>query len=300
MIRRLFLLGCLTVSFACADDPRELPPQLISWNKSSQQTVADQPTEQLEFMVAPWLASNELIELYKPLLNDLSQFINRPVRLNIAPDYPTLLKLVRRGKIDIAQLNARSFQTLLEEKGTYRYIGTVAHLNAHQEPIYGAKGLLVSTSDKELNARSAKSLRMGLIDKRSTSGFLLPTLWFRANGFEVESFKEVFFLGSHTKAFTALLNGRVDVIASWDGQLTLEGPRINGRIRQTIETGRLPNDAWVVAGARKESLAAELLQWAAQLPSALKAPDLFPTERAFAGLKRIEYRVYQELPSLPD
>ena len=50
-------------------------------------------SETLEFMVAPWLASNELIELYTPLLANLSQTIEQPVRLNIAPDYPTLLRI---------------------------------------------------------------------------------------------------------------------------------------------------------------------------------------------------------------
>ena len=36
---------------------------------------------------------------------------------------------------------------------------------------------------------------MGLIDKRSTSGFLLPTLWFAAHGFAIEDFQEVYYLG---------------------------------------------------------------------------------------------------------
>ena len=138
---------------------------------------------------------------------------------------------------------------------------------------------------------------MGLIDKRSTSGFLLPT-WFAAHGFAIEDFQEVYYLGSHTKAFTALLSGKVDFIASWDGQLTLEGARIENRIQQVIETGSLPNDAWVVAGANKDALFSIVSQWAKRLPSALDAPDLFPTKSASRRNEASRYHSLQATPSL--
>ena len=285
---------------ACIDDPRNQRPQEVSWSQSLQRSMDVVPPKKLEFMVAPWLASNELIEIYTPLLANLSQTLEEPVRLNIAPDYPTLLRLLKAGKIDIAQVNARSFQALLEEENSHHYIGTVVHLNKEDNPIYGAQGLLLATTPRELTASSARDFRMGLIDKRSTSGFLLPTLWFAAHGFAIEDFQEVYYLGSHTKAFTALLSGKVDFIASWDGQLTLEGARIENRIQQVIETGSLPNDAWVVAGANKDALFSIVNQWAKRLPSALDAPDLFPTKSAFAGMKRLDTTAYKRLPRLPD
>ena len=297
---RILLLAVVFAATACVDDPRNQPPQEVTWSQSLQPTMDVAPPKRLEFMVAPWLASNELVELYTPLLANLSQTIEQPVRLNIAPDYPTLLRLLKAGKIDIAQVNARSFQTLLEEENSHHYVGTVVHLNKDDQPIYGAQGLLVGTTPTQLTASTAKDFRMGLVDKRSTSGFLLPTLWFNAHGFAIEDFKEVYYLGSHTKAFTALLSGKVDFVASWDGQLTLESARINNRIQQVIETGSLPNDAWVVAGADKDLLFSKVNQWANRLPSALEAPDLFPAKSAFAGVERIDTTAYKRLPRLPD
>ena len=72
---------------ACIDDPRNQRPQEVSWSQSLQRSMDVVPPKKLEFMVAPWLASNELIEIYTPLLANLSQTLEEPVRLNIAPDY---------------------------------------------------------------------------------------------------------------------------------------------------------------------------------------------------------------------
>ena len=249
-------------------------------------------------MVAPWLASNELIEIYRPLLADLSQTINLPVRLNISPDYPTLLKLLNSGKIDIAQVNAQSF-ALLQDENSHRYVGTVVHSNKNNQPIYGAKGLLVATTNRA-HRRVSEKFRFGFVDKRSTSGFLLPNLWFNAHGFRKEDFQQIYFLGSHTKAFTALLSGKVDFIASWDGQLTLEEGRTENKVKQIIETGSLPNDAWVVAGSKKDDLFPKIKRWVNGLPSASEAPELFPTKSAFAGVKPVNTQAYEQLPRLPD
>ena len=113
---RFLNLALIVAATACLDDPRNQQPQEISWSQSLQRSMDVVPPKKLEFMVAPWLASNELVEIYTPLLANLSQTLEEPVRLNIAPDYPTLLRLLKAGKVDIAQVNARSFQALLDEE----------------------------------------------------------------------------------------------------------------------------------------------------------------------------------------
>ena len=79
---------------ACIDDPRNQRPQEVLEPVPAAQHGC-RSSEKLEFMVAPWLASNELIEIYTPLLANLSQTLEEPVRLNIAPDYPTLPDCLR-------------------------------------------------------------------------------------------------------------------------------------------------------------------------------------------------------------
>ena len=286
-----FLTGCL-------QDPREQAPRQVNWKPSVQVEIPDSSTPPLEFMVAPWLSTQELVQIYSPLLKHLASHLGQNVRLNVAPNYPTLLRLIEGGRIDIAQVNARSLQSLLKRPDTYRYIGTVKHLSPTGTPTYGSRGILFANHLSPLDKGAATRLRLGLIDKRSTSGYLLPKLWLAKRGVDLTDFQDVLFLGSHTKAFTALIDNRVDIIASWNGQLILEKDRLSEELVKIAETGDLPNDAWVTAGSRQDELQAELRKWLGTLPPPEQPSNLYTKTSAFAGLKPLSMDSYRAIPQL--
>ena len=120
---RLCLLATMV---GCSNGPTE-PVTNVQWLQSTGEAEAAPSVEPLEFMIAPWLATETLIKLYTPILKSLEASLDMPVRLNIAPDYPTLLKLIRDGKVHIAQVNARGLRNLLQEDSDCSYIATVLH-----------------------------------------------------------------------------------------------------------------------------------------------------------------------------
>ena len=283
---------------ACAEHPTDQVPLQVNWKPGVQTEVPDESTSPLEFMVAPWLSTQELTQIYTPLLKHLGTQLGQAVRLNVAPDYPTLLRLIQRGKVDIAQVNARSLQSLIKQPSAYRYVGTVKHLNSGGDLTYGSKGMLFATKSLTLNKSEASRLRLGLIDKRSTSGYLLPKIWLGQRGVKFTDFQDVLFLGSHTRAFTALFDKRVDVIASWNGQLILEEGRMSQKLFQLAETGTLPNDAWVTAGPHQDELQDKVRAWAHTLPNPSDTSELFTRTSAFAGLKETAMDSYLAIPKL--
>ena len=299
MTRIIFLLSSFLL-VACQIDPRSVAPEVVKWKQPNQVTNQNGAQKPLEFIVAPWLAKADLVRLYTPLLENLSAQLGERVRLNIAPDYPTLIGLIERNKIDIAQVNARTFQRLMEKGRPHRYVGTVAHLTSSGKLRLGSQGLLFALRTMTLSQSEVKGLRLGLIDKRSTSGYLLPKLWLERRGVTLTDFKDVLLLGSHTRAFTALIDDRVDVIASWDGQKTLEQGRLPKTLLSIAETGALPNDAWVVVGPQQEALHSKLSRWAETLPAPSDPSELYTMPSAFGGLRGIATETYQALPKLED
>lgn len=297
---RLLLNILLLTLCACQVDPREMVPNDIKWKQSTRSEETSPKTTPLEFMIAPWLSRHELLTIYEPLITHLSNHLGEPVRINIAPNYPTLLKLIKNGKIDIAQVNARSLQTLIVEDQNHHYLGTTLHVTDGTTLTTSSKGLLLASRPLDLTPNGVRKLRLGLIDPNSTSGYLLPKIWLAQHGLNFNQFKDTLFLGSHSKAFQALLSGRVELIASWNGQLVLEAPSGPEEVIKISETGLLPNDAWVTAGTRRTELLAKLQSWAHALPDHNSDPVLFPTTRVLAGIKPIPLTTYLEIPRLED
>ena len=236
-------------------------------------------------------------QIYSPLLKHLASHLGQNVRLNVAPNYNPLT-IDRRW-----QNRHRSSQRTLPPKSAKatRYLSLYWNrqtLIPNGTPTYGSRGILFANHLSPLDKGAATRLRLGLIDKRSTSGYLLPKLWLAKRGVDLTDFQDVLFLGSHTKAFTALIDNRVDIIASWNGQLILEKDRLSEELVKIAETGDLPNDAWVTAGSRQDELQAELRKWLGTLPPPEQPSNLYTKTSAFAGLKPLSMDSYRAIPQL--
>lgn len=285
----------LIVMIGCSGRP-SAPVTEVQWLPSSNQADTASDEQPFEFMIAPWLNNETLIKLYTPILKSLADSINMPVRLNIAPDYPTLLKLIRSGKVHIAQVNARGFKALLEQNSQCSYIATVLH----DTPSFGVRtaseGVLVARTPISLSPATAPRLRLGLVDKDSTSGYLFPRLWLRERSIALQDFKDVLFLGSHTKVMKTLENKGVDIAATWDGQEDIDRETLGRSLHQIARTGTLPNDAWVVAGTRGLAIEDRVRRWAHSLQEESPDSQAFVSKAIFAGLEAIPIEAYRSLP----
>jgi phosphate/phosphite/phosphonate ABC transporter binding protein len=152
---------------------------------------------------------------FEPLMNYLSDSIEQKVRLYIAKDYGDLRTQMENGSVDIGSFSPFAYvdaahggkiriiaQSIIEGSATYR-------------------GIIVTRKDSGLKTiADLKGKRFAFVDPKSASGYVYPRAMLIEKGINPETFfKETIFAGSHDKVIAAVLDGRVDAGAIYDGAL---------------------------------------------------------------------------------
>lgn len=171
--------------------------------------------QELKFGFTPVLSEPEMRVEFEPLMDYLSEAIGRKVTLYIAKDYGDLRTQMENGSVDIGSFSPFAYvdaaqggkiriiaQSIIEGSATYR-------------------GIIVARKDSGLKSiADLKGKRFAFVDPKSASGYVYPRALLIEKGIDRETFfKETIFAGSHDKVIAAVLAGRVDAGAIYDGAL---------------------------------------------------------------------------------
>jgi phosphonate transport system substrate-binding protein len=138
---------------------------------------------------------------------------------------------------------------------------------------------------KTLEALRGKTI--AFVDPGSTSGYVYPMVMLMKKGLVTNRdpktfFKDAMFAGTHEAALLALLNGSVDVVASFDlapQQYLKEKERID-RITHVAETDPIPEAGMCV----REGLDPALVRKIVESLMAFNAPEYRPLLKDFYGI----------------
>ena len=107
----------------------------------------------------------------------------------------------------------------------------------------------------------AKGLRISFADVGSTSGWLIPTAWFKAKGIDPKVHFKYSDGATHAANEIAVANGQTDLATDFDRNRTamIEGGRLDPKATKIIWTSDpLPNDALAVRKGFDAALAKEI------------------------------------------
>jgi phosphate/phosphite/phosphonate ABC transporter binding protein len=181
----------------------------------SAQLVPAQSQQELKFGFTPVLSEPEMRAEFEPLMNYLSDAIGQKVTLYIAKDYGDLRTQIENGSVDIGSFSPFAYidaakggkiriiaQSIIEGSATYR-------------------GIIIARKDSGLRSiADLKGKRFAFVDPKSASGYVYPRAMLIEKGINPESFFiETTFAGSHDKVIAAVLEGRADAGAIYDGAL---------------------------------------------------------------------------------
>ena len=152
---------------------------------------------------------------FEPLTQYLSDSIGQKVTLYIAKDYGDLRKQMENGTVDIGSFSPFAYVDA-ERGGKIRIIA--------QSILDGSatyRGLIVTRKDSGLKTiADLKEKRFAFVDPKSASGYVYPRAMLMEKGINPDNyFKETIFAGNHDKVIAAVLAGRVDAGAIYDGAL---------------------------------------------------------------------------------
>jgi len=212
--------------------------------------------KELKFGFTPVLSEADMRADFEPLMSYLSDAIGEKVVLYVAKNYGDLRTQMEAGAVDIGSFSPFAYVDAARG-GKVRIIA--------QSVIDGAvtyRGIIVARKDSGLKSLAdLQGKRFAFVDPKSASGYIYPRAMLIEKGFVPESFfKETIFAGDHQKVVAAVLDGRVDAGATYDGILSVaKGKGVPVENLVTLaSTDPIPHDAIAVRVGLDEALAKKI------------------------------------------
>ncbi len=209
----------------------------------------------INFGVTPWGDIEKMRKAYQPLSAYLSEKLNARVRLMIVQEYRELVTDLKRGIVQIASFSPGAYADALDE-GIDKDSIYVASSQLKGKDFY--RGIIVVKNEvKDLAALKGKSF--AFVETGSSSGYKYPLALFLSQRIDPDRyFSKVYFLGSHPNVVEAVINGKVDAGATWDGYIEENYPTNPPGIKVLMKTDPIPYDAVVVSRKKGADLAPKL------------------------------------------
>ncbi|HMY10642.1 MAG TPA: phosphate/phosphite/phosphonate ABC transporter substrate-binding protein, partial [Turneriella sp.] len=180
---------------------------------------------------------------YEPLTDYLSEKLQVRIRLMIVQEYSELLADLRRGLVDIASFSPGAYADALDvgidKESLYVASAQLGGKNYYQ-------GIIISKQEiRSLDALRGKTF--AFVEEGSSSGYKFPLALLLGRRIDPYSFfSRVYFLGSHPNVVEAVIGGKADAGATWDGYIEENFPKQKPPVHILMRTEPIPYDAVVV------------------------------------------------------
>ena len=183
----------------------------------------------LVFGTIPDAGTGDLDTKYNELLKHVEKETGHTVKMIPIQSYSALVLAMKTKKVDFAYMGAKLF---VEAKS--RANATAINVELDEQGTPGYRSIIVTagkTPAKYKHIKDFKGKKFAFVDLNSTSGGLIPTMYFNELGINPkEFFSHVLFTGSHEAAMMSVRQGKVDVAVTNDLDM-LELIR-NGRLKE--------------------------------------------------------------------
>jgi phosphate/phosphite/phosphonate ABC transporter binding protein len=169
--------------------------------------------QKLTLGLVPYLSPDHMRASRTSLGAYLSGNLGIPVELAVGADYDDVGVMLSRGEVDFAEFSPFAFVR------ARRHTKLTPLVSAISSGSSTSGGYVVVRDDSPLRTiEDLRGSRLGLVDPASTSGYLYPMKFFKDHGIDPYSyFSSVQFIGSHDGVLLSVLDGGIDVGATWQG-----------------------------------------------------------------------------------
>lgn len=201
------------------------------------------PNRPLRLGRIPHISQETTREENAPLAKYLTEQLGRPIEVAVPKDYETTIAQLERGEIDVAILAPLSYVVAKKRMPNLVLIAQLVADGGVQFLSY-----IVTAADGPLTSLAElKGKRFAFVDKRSTTGYLLPLdLLMNAGIDPAQDFKKVEFGGSHPGVVDLVLAHKADagaIASTTFGQM--RDANLKERLRIVAKSDPVPFDAVV-------------------------------------------------------
>jgi phosphonate transport system substrate-binding protein len=207
----------------------------------------------LRLGLVPFLSKETIVAAHQKLADHLSKRLSVPVEIVVADSYGDAIDRLERGEFDLVELSPLVYVEASQRVKLNCLVQTIADGSAT------ASGYIFVRDDSP--RRTIEELRGGsfaFVDPMSTSGSVLPKKVLRDKGLDwTKDFSRTEYLGNHEAVLLAVLEGRADAGATYQGSFSALR-RSKGidplSFRVIAKTPRTPRDTFCA----REGLSSEI------------------------------------------
>lgn len=235
----------------------------------------------------------ETKKAYEPFFDALAHKLGVAYDLQATNDWAGISVALANDQVDIAWMGPWGYVLANSESGAQ----AIAMVKYDGKPIYhaivvGKPGLGIKTWPDD-----AKGKSISFADAGSTSGWLIPTYWFKSRGIDPQRFFQYRDGASHPANELAVVNGQVDLATDYDRNRNsmIESGKIPADATEIVWTSDpLPNDAIAVRKGLDPALIDRARQFLVSIDEAT-AKSLMPAHyTGFIAATHADYRMIEQ------
>ena len=259
----------------------------------------------LAFAVAPWPVSaqggklrfgvgplqptpTETKKAYEPFFAHLAKQLNREFDLTATTDWAGISVALANKQVDLAWMGPWGYILANADSG----VRAIATAKYDGKPIYHA--IVVCGPGKVKGwPEGGKGKRVSFADVGSTSGWLIPTAWFKAKGIDPKSYFNYSDGATHAANEIAVASGQVDCATDFDRNRNtmIESGRLERNATEIVwQSDPLPNDAIAVPKDFDPALAQRIQQILVDITEA-QAKTILPSH--YTGFVKADHASYK-------
>jgi phosphonate transport system substrate-binding protein len=210
--------------------------------------------DKLRFAVGPFQpTASDTKKAYGPFFKHVAEKLGREYELVVTTDWAGIAVALANKQADIAWMGPWGYVLANNEGGAH----AIATVKYDGKPNYHA--IIVARPDLKIAKwpEDAKGLRLSLADAGSTSGWLVPTYYFKTAGIDPRSYFQYRDGASHAAQILSVVNGQVDVASDYDRNMNTfieRGTFKADDVQVVWKSAPLPNDPLVVRAELDPSL----------------------------------------------
>jgi phosphonate transport system substrate-binding protein len=196
----------------------------------------------------------ETKKAYDPFFAHLAKTLGREYDLIATTDWAGISVALANGQVDVAWMGPWGYVLAHDDSGAT----AIATAKYDGKPIYHAIVVCRPGHGIKTWPDDAKGKRVSFADVGSTSGWLIPTAWFRRRGVDPKQFFNYSDGATHAANEIAVASGQVDCATDFDRNRTamIESGKLDRAATEVVwQSDPLPNDAIAVPKSFDPALA---------------------------------------------
>ena len=205
--------------------------------------AADAP---IRFAVGPFQpTAGDTRRAYEPFFQYLGAQLGRPFELTVTTDWAGIAVALANGQVDCAWMGPWGYVLAKDRSGAE----ALAVVDYQGKPTYYA--VIIAQPGLKLDnfPADAKGMSISFADTGSTSGWLIPSYWFKTQGIDPKTYFNYRDGASHPANDIAVASGQVDLATDYNRNLDamIAAGRIKAdQVKVVWKSEPLPNDALAV------------------------------------------------------